>query len=179
MKCASRVDTFDAVRALALILMAADHAVVVLDAGHYLRDLTRVALPLFMVTAGFLARRPFTSRYFDVVLVAVCTLPLVWYLSLAFFPILVVFVLVFPLVSVPARFLPLVASLAILQGEAWPIAWGGYQPGYVLSFLILGRLLRDSGFSVPSIQWPQWLVLMGRYPLYVYSGHLILLLPFA
>lgn len=166
----------DVIRGLAILLMVLDHVAAVYGFDPWVRDLTRPALPMFMVLAGFLGSGLVTSRYWDVVTVAVMTLPLLVYLQLVLVPILVVFALVYPLLRYSPGWLVIFASAGLLWAHNWPLQWGGYEPGYVLAFLAFGRLGALAGVQIPRLTWSlPGLALIGRYPLTVYALHVFVI----
>lgn len=171
-----RNHTIDMIRGLAIFLMVVDHVIVAYELDPFYRNFTRLALPLFMILAGFLSSGRFTRRYFQVWLAAAISWPFVLLMNVAVVHVLLVFVLVYPVLRLPLPGLIVAGSLGLLQANNWPVEWGGYEPGYVLAFLVLGRLSLLSGLSF-SVVPPSYglLAVMGRAPLYTYVGHLILL----
>lgn len=166
--------TLDAARALGIALMVLDHFAAVYEWPSVVRDFTRLAMPLFMVTSGYLFRG-LGQRYSDVWATALLTWPAVVVLDVALFHVLLVYALVIPALCARTGVLVVLASLGLLQGLNWPIPWHGYQPGYLLAFLVLGRLTREAGVVVQDFAWPSWVTVIGRYPLTVYGGHLAVL----
>jgi len=166
-----RLAFWDALRGAAILLMVLDHAAFVFGL-EWVRDFTRFAMPLFMVTAGYLATRV-GHRYVMVVAAALATLPMAWFLGLAFLHILTIFVLVYPLLFLRVQLLVPLASVLLVVAWNWPLSLG-YEPGYVLAFLLLGRFLRVSGWQPPSVTVPG-VEAVGRWPLTWYVVHLVLL----
>lgn len=166
----------DALRGLAIILMALDHLLHVYDPGSPLRAVTRFAMPLFMVVAGYLGTGYCTRRYLEVVIAGALSWPIAQALGMPLVHILFVFALVYPLLRLPIGGLLIVGSIGLLQAHNWPLPLGGYQPGYVLSFLVMGRLAAVSGYCLPSPRF-RFLTfeLFGRYPLEIYVVHLALI----
>lgn len=169
----NRLPFLDLLRGLAIVLMALDHAVVVFGWPEELRHLTRPALPAFMVVSGYLFTRV-GPRYFDVVLAALVTWPVVQYLGLVWIHILLVYALVVPGLALPLGLRVVVGSLGLLQAMTWPLGWGGYEPGYVFAFLVLGNLLAYTGIRWPEVRF-RLLEVVGQWPLSVYVGHLVAL----
>lgn len=168
----SRVAFWDVLRGAAILLMVVDHAALVFDGPDWVRVLTRPALPLFMVTAGYLFSG-LSSRYLWVIAAAFVSWPLAQMIDLPVLHILAVFVLVYPLLLLPLPWLVFVASWLFVAGYTFPLEVG-YEPGYVLAFLVLGRFLRLGQWTPPalSVVGVEW---VGRWPLTVYVGHLALL----
>ncbi|KAA8976911.1 acyltransferase family protein [Halospina sp. K52047b] len=167
--------TLDAARAAGIALMILDHVAVVYEWPPIIRDITRLAMPLFMVTSGYLFTGKLGERYLEVWLAAAITWPMVVVLELALVHVLIVYALVLPLLRAQPGTLLLLACLGLLQTYNWAIPWDGYQPGYLLAFLVLGQLARQAGIEIRHRDWPQWLTWPGRYPLTAYGVHLGLL----
>ena len=168
---ATRLPVLDVLRGLALVLMVADHSLSVLDLDQW-RILTRPALPLFMVVSGYLFRG-IGPRYALVVLAAALSWYPVFALELEWLHILAVYALVVPFLLLPLPWLALIGSALMVVGYEYPMSMG-YEPGYVLAFLILGRFLRVAGLQLPALR-SRPLEVLGRYPLTVYVGHVWLL----
>jgi surface polysaccharide O-acyltransferase-like enzyme len=167
------VDTF---RGCAVSLMIFDHLIVVFTDFQDVRNFTRIALPMFCVLSGYLSGDRLGDRYGQLWLSALLSWPIVLVLELALIHILLVFALVYPLLFLPPTYFLFVLSLGLLQAFTWPIGWAGYEPGYVFAFLSVGRLMRLSGwqlpsakFSVPVVSW------LGRWPLSAYVSHIFLI----
>lgn len=167
--------TLDAARAAGIALMILDHVAVVYEWPPIVRDITRLAMPLFMVTSGYLFTGKLGQRYWDVWTTAAMTWPMVVILELALVHVLIVYALVLPLLRAQPGTLLLLACLGLLQTYNWPIPWNGYQPGYVLAFLVLGQFARQAGIEIRHRDWPQWLTWAGRFPLTAYGVHLVAL----
>ncbi len=195
-KVRARDDRLDALRGLALVLMFLDHALVVLiaaDGPHWLTyirgSITRLSLPLFMVTSGFLMNqhRGFSKRRRIQVLVAA-----LWINFLIFvFPVgfgnpdilaLWLFVALFwkLIVKYPVETL----TLGMIQNVSATLHLPShnYQPGYVAAWLALGviiaRLPQEPGFLKHAGRLPRWVKSIGRNPLAWYVGHLTLFVYF-
>lgn len=176
---AARWVALDALRGLAIVLMMVDHVALVYGAPFGVREIiTRLAMPLFMLLAGYLWRPGLRMRHLDLIVAAALSVPLSWLIGSDTVPILVVLVLVLPLMELAHRYPLALLVLAIVQPITWPIAWYGYQPGAILALLIVGHLMRWS--RLPS-DWLRvgermpFLAPVGRWPLMIYVGHLVLL----
>ena len=167
--------TLDAARAAGIALMIVDHIAVVYDWPAPTRDITRLAMPLFMITSGYLFTGKLGQRYRDVWATAAITWPMVVVLELALVHVLIVYALVLPLLRANQGTLLSLTCLGLLQAFNWPIGWNGYQPGYLLAFLTLGQLARQAGIEIQHRDWPSWLTWAGRYPLTAYGSHLAVL----
>lgn len=168
-----RSHAIDLIRGTAIALMVFDHAIVAFDLDPQWRHLTRVAMPMFMIVSGWLFCGSLTARYWQVWAAAALTWPFVLMLDVAVVHVLLVFALVYPLLLLPLPWLVCLAGLGLLQVYNWPLNWGGYQPGYVLAFLVVGRLSRLAGMNFPRITLPALVTAPGRYPLTLYTAHLI------
>lgn len=164
-------------RGLALLLMMVDHLALVYGAPWGVRELlTRLAMPLFMLVAGFLWRPGWRWRHLEVFFAAVLATPYLWYIGGETVGIL--FVYLWALLCMPAvqRFPLLVLAVAIIQPITWPLAINLYQPGVVLALLALGYLARQHGFGRELVQigsvLPSSLTVLGRWPLLIYVAHL-------
>lgn len=166
----------DAARGVAIVLMMADHAVLAFGGPWGVREiLGRFAAPLFMAIAGYLWRPRLSGRILEVGIAAALSVPLVSGIGGAHVPILVVFLLVYPALWVSYRWPYLVLGLAVLQLSAWPVPWYGYQPGFVLAFLVLGQLLARHATVPVMVGSGGVLGWLGRWPLTAYIGHLALI----
>lgn len=175
----ARLVGLDRIRGLAVVLMVVDHALVAFPvAGSVLvrSTATRAALPLFCLVAGALARRltpertaklaaaglvagyvggPFGIGQPDVVLLLLAALAGVHVCRNNYAAQLVLLV------------------VAVIQPVTWPAPWTGYQPGVVIALVAIGTYgdtLDDAGRRLPPL-----LARVGRYPLSIYLGHLIVL----
>lgn len=167
-----RLHGLDRLRGLAIVLMVIDHLLVILDRDNLLRfTLTRAALPLFCLVAGTLFRRPGKRLIWVTAagLFAGCIgLPL----GIGQPDILLLLAFGFLLLPYMANLFGLV--VALIQPSAWPLQTSGYEPGLVLSLLILGRLYVDPIRLNDVGEWflPSWVGTIGRWPLTWYLGHL-------
>lgn len=174
-----RLVALDGLRGLAILLMVMDHAALVYGAPWGVREVvTRLAVPLFMLTAGYLWRPGLRRRHLETALAAVVATPLLSTIGGAEFGILVVFLLVLPLVPVAVRWPLPVLALCLLQLSTWQIPWYGYQPGFVLGLLVVGQLAwlwgRDREF-LRAGELCAAFAFLGRWPLTLYVGHLAVL----
>lgn len=165
-----RIKLLDVLRGLAILLMIVDHALVVFDAPEILRYLTRPALPMFMMTMGYLIRPGWRIRHLELLVAALVSWPMAVQLGIADVPILVVLALVLPLVVWGQGYPVVLAATGVMMMSVWPIDWVGYHPGTLVALIALGIILRDRQpeFDV------SWGVVeaIGRYPLTFYVGHL-------
>lgn len=173
-----RLPGVDALRGLAVVLMVADHLALSMGLGGFWRlTFTRAALPIFAVLAGSLARtsRPIGRRWAWVGITA----PLVAVLPVpGVFPdvLLLLGLGAIVVACVPRPAWPVVLVVCMLQPSTWPIPapWTGYQPGLVVGLVLVGALCGRTWLDrlPPGPAWLRWL---GKHPLTLYIGHLVVL----
>lgn len=173
-----RLTGLDRLRGLAIATMIVDH--VALVAGVELLRVTvgRIALPLFFVVAGALVRRV-TWRHgatFGIGLALPAVIPWLSY------PNVLVSYTLGALLLVIARYVagrPGVIVLLVVLLTAWANGWGGGFPGYPPAALIalmgVGALLGRDEVTKAGRAVPAWLEPVGRWPLTIYVGHLLVL----
>lgn len=149
--------------------------------------LTRAALPLFMFVAGsLLARRcDVSSRRLLQVLGAATVVTLVNAVpgGVGFVrpDVLVVFSIVLGLLVLPHR-LGLATpnplwwvGIGAVQLTVWPDPMAGYDPGLLLLYLGAGALAGPGVLAAAGERLPAFLAPLGRRPLTIYVGHMVLL----
>lgn len=180
-----RLGVLDKARGLAIVLMFVDHVLVLVDPAHIGRlTVTRLSLPLFLLTAGFLYRGP-RRRQLALIPAAIAATVLVgigesatgdpwlgqpdvlWMIGWAF--------LLLGVVHWGRLPLGWVLVFAVLQPVTWVAGHDGYQLGTVVALLIAGQLLDVPALLRPADRLPSWVGLLGRYPLTAYVGHLLLI----
>lgn len=179
----------DLVRGWAVVLMVLDHVLALwllhggpAAAGVVRSTLTRLALPAFMLVAGWLWSRRGSStsgwRWAEVMALGVFSTAAMAALGLPVPEVLVVFAMAAVLGPVLLRWPVATSVLGLLQAVNQPLPWAGYQPGYLLLWLGLGVLAHRA-----AVVWsvPLWLdrpgfEAIGRRPLMWYGGHLVMLL---
>jgi surface polysaccharide O-acyltransferase-like enzyme len=173
----------DALRGLAILLMMVDHvAYVAGPEWQVLREsVGRLALPLFFVLGGHLASRWAWRRQLPVLGVGLVVGVLVPWSGA--FELLLSFTLGVLLVSRirrSAAALGLLVAFGLTLGAngyaqlvAGPVGTG-YAPACLLGLMALGALLPRTAFGWTR-RLPALLALLGRRPLTVYAGHLLLL----
>lgn len=173
-----RFEHLDAWRGLAVVLMVADHVMAFSGGWELFRaSITRPAMPVFMVVAGALWRPGLRRRHVELVAAAAAAGAAFAVLGFPGPEILAVFVVAHLVATtLDERRVPIVA-VAIggwIQATYWPLFAGrGYELGTVLLFLSLGRMVGESRLGAPRILAP--LEVLGRRPLTVYVGHLLVL----
>lgn len=169
----------DGLRGFAIALMVLDHSALVFGASWGVREvLTRAALPLFMLLAGYLWRPGLRCRHLDLVLAAAIATPFLSAIGAADIEILPLLCVCLPLLHLSARWPVLMLSLALVQPSAWPVPWSGYEPGFVLALLIAGQLMRRFSLDTGLLgvgSYLQGFAAVGRWPLTWYVGHLVVL----
>lgn len=185
---AQRSTALDRLRGLAITLMILDHVLVIFAPVSPVRTtVTRLAMPLFMVVSGLLMRlggQYRRLRYLEAFAVVIVVTPLLGWLWPAFgVPEIVgVWLLVAITFRPVVQRWPLTgAVVGYIWYTYWPLAWHGYQPGVVLMFLCIGSLcVRDVGeIGRLGGYLPSQLERLGRRPLLIYGGHLLVLAPLA
>lgn len=174
----TRIAGLDALRGGAIALMMIDHVAALAGGPWWLRGIvTRFALPMFMFVAGYLWRPGWRRRHLEIVLAALATLPLVWYLEIADVHILAVYALVLPLLPISARWPWLAVAVGLIQAHYWSLDYLGYEPGLVWALVAVGQLAqqRDLAEIDYARSWLQPFTTIGRRPLSWYTGHLAVL----
>lgn len=171
-----RDSRLDALRGVAVLLMVADHLILVLEAEPLLRwGPTRVAMPIFMLLAGQLVRR-FSLRLAWVALIG---LALPWFIPWTERPSILLLYAVGASVVLVLRRVSWVGGLVVLAACLSALANGLDGPGYaalaVVGLVVLGSMMPRSWFSDLGGHCPGWCAPFGRFPLSVYVGHLALL----
>jgi uncharacterized membrane protein len=171
-----RSGQLDALRGLAVLLMVGDHLAYFAGVTEYRQTLGRVAMPLFFLLAGHLARR-MSWRYAWIGALGLA-LPLAapWIDS----PNVLLYLALFcPLVVLLRR-----RRVLLLAGAAYGLTLGangylevlgtGYAPAGLIGLMCLGALADRADLERLRFA-PAWLQLVGRYPLSLYVGHVLLL----
>ena len=187
-----RIFIIDAIRGLAIALMVLDHSLFAIETigisnvvVEYSRlSITRFSMPLFMIASGIIwalyGLR--IRRWFQVFVLAILINLVTRFLWADFnYPeILLVWTMLAIGSRLIVRFPITVMIIGYTQFIFWPIPWSGFQPGELAIFLGVGVLVARAPLEKA---WKHMrfkslisaLSFLGRYPLSIYSGHLILL----
>lgn len=178
-----RVQGIDRLRGAAVLLMVLDHVLVHVDALHWSRfTLTRVSLPAFVICAA-LVRPPGTAGLSGrrmALLGAAATAEIALGPAAGLYspgPVLLIFgvMLAGPILDrAPMTFAVLGAVQAIYTSARFGPHWGGYQPGYIVLWWSVARLVteRERGWLE---RLPRALAPVGRHPIAWYLGHLVVI----
>lgn len=185
-----RILIIDAIRGLAIALMILDHSLFAIESigvanniVEYSRlSITRFSMPLFMIASGMIwvlyGLR--IKRWFQVFILSILiniTIKVLW-------PdfnnpeILFVWTIIAIGYQLIVRFPITVMIIGYIQFIFWPVLWSGYQPGELAIFLSVGVLVARAPLDKTwkKIRFEKLLstlAFLGRYPLSIYSGHLI------
>lgn len=180
-----RNQRIDKLRGLAILLMILDHVLSIIDPENLARyTLTRAALPIFMLIAGYLLanRNASIKRYLQLVAAAFASLTIVQYIP-GMAKVDVLFVIALALALWPiAQHYPIIAlCVGTVQAQTLGL-WDGYQPGHLLALMCAGALLKHTRAHNDELvakriadAIPHAFAQVGRWPLLVYLGHLLLI----
>jgi hypothetical protein len=145
-------------------------------------SITRFSMPLFMIASGIIWKLYGLriKRWIQVFLLSILvnvTIRVLW-------PdfnnpeILFVWTLLAIGYRLIVRFPITVMIIGYTQFVFWPVSWGGYQPGELAIFLSVGVLIARAPLDrtwtrLRFERFLSTLAFLGRYPLSIYSGHLI------
>lgn len=166
----TRDPALDRLRGLAILLMVTDHLALLLEADLVRWTVGRVAMPLFFVLGGHLARR-YSWRLLEVVavgllvqLVAPWTGALVLLLTFTAGHLLTVLCR-----SRPGLPLLLIVVLAAVSANVPVSIPGAYGPLELVVIMLAGSLLSREFFQAAGSRLPAWLAWSGRRPLMSYA----------
>lgn len=185
-----RIFIIDAIRGLAIALMVLDHSLFAIESigvannvVEYSRlSITRFSMPLFMIASGMIwvlyGLR--IKRWIQVFILSILiniAIKVLW-------PdfnnpeILFVWTIIAIGYRLIVRFPITVMIVGYTQFIFWPVPWSGYQPGELAIFLGVGVLIARAPLDKTwkRIRFEKLLsklAFLGRYPLSIYSSHLI------
>ena len=185
-----RIFIIDAIRGLAIALMILDHSLFAIESigvannvVEYSRlSITRFSMPLFMIASGMIwvlyGLR--IKRWIQVFILSILiniAIKVLW-------PdfnnpeILFVWTIIAIGYRLIVRFPITVMIVGYTQFIFWPVPWSGYQPGELAIFLGVGVLIARAPLDKTwkRIRFEKLLsklAFLGRYPLSIYSSHLI------
>lgn len=168
----------DSLRGLAVLLMIIDHGLALAGPGWPLAvrlTVTRAALPLFCVVAGNLiaVRMPRPGRLLTLTAAGVGAEVLWGVLGLPGVNPLVLLTAALAAVALcPAQWRLLLLVAAVVQPVTWPVARGGYEPGFVVALVVAGTLVPRPTLEAVGARVPAVFAAPGRFPVTLYLVHL-------
>lgn len=174
-----RLPGLDAARGLAIGLMAVDHLCVVFAGPMWVRlTIGRLALPIFFVLAGYLARRVSARTVAIGATGVLLPLAVPWIDA----PNVLVYWAVGACVIAVCRRWPAALWMIIVAALTWgangfrtfPDGVLSYEPLLLLGMMAAGALAGRSVWTWAD-RLPRWLCWPGRHAIWVYVGHLLLL----
>lgn len=179
---AHRVGWIDGARGLSIVLMLVSHVDLVLGAplGRFFHlVLMRPVAPVFVMLFALLWKPGIRRRHAQLVGGAVVAQTAAWWLFGVVPNILVLLLGAVAVMPAVVRWPVPVAIVGVNQLAFWPVPdwWDGYQPGFILCFLVAGRFLPAEGFlrGYGRLGERLGLGVVGRHPMTWYVGHLVLL----
>lgn len=161
----------DRLRGVAIVLMVTDHLLELTHSGDFLRlTLTRFSMPLFFLISGHLLRR-FSKRTVGIGFIGI-VLPLVIPWIDAPNVLLMYALGAFLLTRFSA--LPVAVVGLTIAANHFDLIGNAYGFGAILAIMALGKMTPRSTFDWAN-KLPNVLTVIGRYPLSVYVGHLLIL----
>lgn len=173
----TRSPALDRVRGVAIALMIGDHLCAVLGHGlGYRYTLGRVAMPLFFLLSGHLCKR-FTRRTAYIGILGLLLPAVVQWIDTP--NVLFLYAVgAFLLTSRYTRTIPpltYVIVALILSANHWDYNAHGFSMSAVIAIMAVGKTLPRSIGERFGSQIPDIFSRIGRYPVSIYVGHLLLL----
>lgn len=178
----TRDTVIDKARGLAILLMIVDHVCIVANHGYWLRHtITRLAMPLFFVISGHLVKR-ISWRTFAIGIVGLAIPQLVyfsgninvltWYSVGA---IVVYFARKYPPALYGVTWITLTISANFYFSGQWSGPTSYWSPALIALMTLGATVPRDIFHQIPFWRLPEWVSKIGKYPLSIYVGHLLIL----
>lgn len=172
----TRYAAMDRVRGLAIVLMILDHVLALTHTGSPVRlTVTRVCVPLFFILSGHLVRR-FSWRTAGIGIVGFFLPLLVPWIdqpNVLFIYAVGAFILSNPYVAkIPPSVV--VAISLTFAANGFDTNHFGYGVGSLIGLMALGKMLQRNWFAWGE-KLPTILTTVGKYPLSIYVGHLLIL----
>lgn len=177
----SRVGWIDGARGLSIAAMIVSHVGLVtgLTPWWFHLYVMRPVAPMFLLLLGLLWRPGFRRRHVQFIAGMVAAQVLALTLGFPFPNILLLMGAALLVMPAAMRWPTAVLTLCVCQLAFWPVPdwWTGYQPGFVVAFVLAGQLLPQDGYlrGYGRLGSKLGMEVVGRWPLTFYLGHLLVL----
>lgn len=177
----TRVGWIDGARGLSIVAMIVSHLGLFFGTtpGWFHLYVMRPVAPFFLLLLGMLWRPGFRRRHRQFIVAAVVAQVLALYIGFALPNIFVVMGLCLLAMPYAMRWPVAAIVLAVVQLHFWPMPewWTGYQPGFALVLVVVGKLVPADGYLEGFGRLGSWLgcEVVGRRPMTWYLGHLLVL----
>lgn len=180
----TRSTAIDALRGFAILVMILDHIILTMGVGEPLRfTLTRIAMPLFMIIGGTLTTRANPARLALVLAVGAALQAIAP--AYGALPLLAGYATGILIVAGIRRWgtdtwtAPALAGLLTITANGWTAIPGSYDLAAVAALVLLGTLIPRHTLTRLGRPLPRWMASLGRYPLTLYVGHILVLVVIA
>lgn len=172
----NRSIALDRLRAIAILLMILDHLLVLSDPTHPLRfTLTRFSMPLFFLISGHLLTRIKWPRLAIVGIIGALLPTIVPWIDNPNVLLFYAFFAPFIVLGRKRRWIlyaGIIFALALYANNYGDVP-GAYAPWALFGLMATGALINRDAF--PMVRIPHVLTAVGRYPLSIYVGHILIL----